>query len=434
VGLAALGGFLLTLRTAAPESLNGSLAIGWLLTLSGLALVILALRQGLRVSPQVGRVLLAGVLAVGAAGGAIALSQAARTLTADTAVVACRDDVAVASAVGGRQLRDGHNPYQSYDAVVELVRCGNDQVGTVLRQGRFADRSLMPSDEEIRAAFADAVRDPSRPEIARRLDYPAGAVLAGVAGERALLLLVVLTLAAAVCVVVRRARPSLRAVTLLGLLGQIGAWTAIGNGHPDGIATGLAVIAWSAPGSALSALLLGLACGTKQTVWFLVPALVGTAAARGGPRAALRCAALVAAGFAVLNAGFVIASPQAWLDGVLGPARYGLFPLGAGLIGLVTSGVLSSALVPVFTALMYATALGAGLLGWRLDARLRGIGAVVAVMALWVGPRSLLEYMAGAGLLAVTVCALGAARQQGADEPTSVPTGPEPLTVPAGAR
>jgi len=414
IALTALGGLLLALRTAAPDSLNGSLLIGWALTLSGLAIVLVGLRQNLVVPVAAGRLLVAAVAALGLAGGAIAATQAVAALTGPTAQIACRDDVALVSSAGGRLLREGHNPYTSYDAMKELQRCGSAQVGTVLAQGRFAGRTLMPTQSEIDQASHDARADPTRPEFERRLDYPGGSVLAGIAGVRGLLALVVLSLAVALVTVVRRVSPPLRAVTLLALLAQTAAWTALDNGHADGIAIGLLVITWAMPTTAAGGLALGLACGVKQTAWFFVPALLVTAHVRGGFRSTVRVAGAGAAGFLLLNAGFIVAGPSAWLDGILAPARDGLFPLGAGAIGLVTSGLVTSAAVPVFTVLMAAVTAGAALVAWRFDRRLPGVGAVVAVMALWVGPRSLLEYMAGAGLLSVTVCALGI-REAGAE-------------------
>jgi hypothetical protein len=166
----------------------------------------------------------------------------------------------------------------------------------------------------------------------------------------------------------------------------------------------LLLLAWSGPTSLLGGLALGLACATKQTAWFLAPALLATAYARGGRPALLRAATGAAAGFAALNLPFVAMDPSAWLHGVMAPLTDGLFPLGAGLIGLVTSGVLPIAAAPLFTALMLATVAASVVAALRWDRSHPGIGVLLGGLALFLGPRSLLEYIAGTG--ALLVCAV----------------------------
>ncbi len=119
--------------------------------------------------------------------------------------------------------------------------------------------------------------------------------------------------------------------------------------------------AWRGP------LLLGLAMAVKQTPWLVLPFLVAGVALEarrlGAPRAGLgtagRYLALALAAFAVPNLPFLLASPHAWLTGVLTPIASHTVPAGQGLVGLslflgLGGGSLTAytvALVVVFAAL-----------------------------------------------------------------------------------
>jgi hypothetical protein len=329
----------------------------------------------------------------------------ATTLADPTANLRCRDDVTAATFGAADQLRAGHDPYASYDtlAVEQGYGC-SDPAATVLRRGRFAGATGMPSQSDVRAAVRDALRDPSRPEIERRLNYPGGSVLLGLVGPGAFPLVMAGLLLAAVAATVRRATHQ-RGAAAVALGAQAALLSLVNDGHTDAAVVALLLLAWASPTTRLGGLALGLAAGTKQTAWFLAPALLATAYARGGRRAAGRATVGALAGFAALNLPFIALDPAAWVHGVMGPLVDGLFPLGAGLIGLVTSGTLPVTATPVFTALMLACVAASVLAALRYDRTHPGIGVLLGGLALFLGPRSLLEYIAGAGVLLVAVVA-----------------------------
>jgi hypothetical protein len=262
----------------------------------------------------------------------------------------------------------------------------------------------MPSDAQVQAAVRGATADPSRPEVERGLDYPGGTVLLGLVGPDAFPWLMAALLLAAITVTVRRATAS-RGAVAVALAAQAALLALVPDGHTDAAVVALLLLSWASPTTLLGGLALGLACGTKQTAWFLAPALLATAHARGGRAALLRALAGAALGFAALNLLFAAIDPGAWLHGILAPLTDGLFPLGAGLVGLVTSGVVPYAVLPLFTALMLGAVAASVVAALRWDAVRPGIGVLVAGLALFVGPRSLLEYIAGAGVLLVCVVA-----------------------------
>lgn len=404
--VAGCAGLLLTLPVIAHDSLSGRLLLGWLAVAAGLALAVRALDR--RWLPGHRTALVAVAVCAAMAVSTVALLVTTVTAAPTGAALQCRDDVAAATFGSAAELRAGHDPYTSYDALRTLKGCTPIRA-TVLRRGVFANAAAMPSDAQVQAAVARAAADPSRPEVERGLDYPGGSVLLGLAGPAAFPWLMAALLVAAVTAVARRATADRRAV-VAALAAQAALLALVPDGHTDAAVVALLLLSWASPTTLLGGLALGLACGTKQTAWFLAPALLATAHARGGRPALLRTAAASVLGFAVLNLPFAAMDPSAWLHGILAPLTDGLFPLGAGLVGLVTSGLLPYATLPLFTALMLAAVAASVAAALRWDRARPGIGVLIAAMALFLGPRSLLEYIAGAGVL--LVCAVATAPQR----------------------
>jgi hypothetical protein len=410
--LAGCAGLLLTVPVLAHDSLSGRLVLGWLAVAAGVGLALVALRRG--TSPSRPAALTATAVCA-----AMAFSSAVLLVTTTASAptgtdLRCRDDVATATFGAADQLRAGHNPYAWYDALQAAKAYGCTHSNpTVLRRGVFADAARMPSDAAVQAAVRAAQQDPSRPEIERNLNYPGGTVLLGLVGPTAFPWAMAVLLAAAIAATVRRATANRWAVAT-ALSAQAALLALVPDGHTDAAVVAMLLLAWASPTTLLGGLALGLACGTKQTAWFLAPALLATAYARDGRRGLVHASAGAAAGFALLNLPFIAMGPAAYVHGIMGPLVDGLFPLGAGLIGLVTSGVLPDAAAPLFTALMLACVAASVVAALRWDRSRPGIGVLLGGLALFLGPRSLLEYIAGAG--ALLVCAVATAPRRHAAE------------------
>ena len=152
----------------------------------------------------------------------------------------------------------------------------------------------------------------------------------------------------------------------------------------------------------LSPILVGLACATRQPAWFFVPFYLLAALKREGRRAAVRRAGIAALAGALPNLPFVLLAPGHFAAGVLTPMLGPLEPYGVGIIRFSLDGVL-----PLFSrgvyGLMSLVAMVAllGLL-WRFWRRLP-IGALVfPSVILWFAWRSLQNYFAFAGVLAMS--------------------------------
>ncbi len=417
LSLAGCAGLLLTAPVIAHDSLNGRLVVGWVLVAAGVVLAVLALDPRRVPGRRAG--LVAGAVCVGFAVSCV-LVLLLTLMSGSGSDLRCRDDVASATFGSAGELRAGHDPYATYAtlAVERGYGCAHPAF-TILRRGRFADAPGMPPQVEQQRAVAAATGDPSAPEVEQRLNYPGGTALLGLVGPAAFPWVMALLLVGSVALTVWRSRLDRRA-TAVALAAQVALLSLVPDGHTDAAVVALLLVAWASPAGLAGGLALGLACGTKQTAWFFVPALLATAWVRVGRAGLARSALGTVVGFAALNLPFAVMDPSAWAHGILGPALDGLFPLGAGPIGLVTSGVLSIAWAPLFTALQLALTAAAVPVALRFERRLPGVAVLVASLALFVGTRSLLEYIAGAGVLLVAVVATAPGQERGAVAARSV--------------
>jgi uncharacterized membrane protein len=171
---------------------------------------------------------------------------------------------------------------------------------------------------------------------------------------------------------------------------------------------------WASP------LALGVACSVKQTPWFLVPFLLATVALEAPSygasrtRAGLAWLAAVAYVPVLVDLPFLIASPRAFLDGVLTPLLAPTVPGGQGLVGFAmfthAGGLLQAYSVVGVAAATVAFA--AFLAGW--PASKRAVVPLVALVFFWPS-RSFAGYLVE--LMPVALVAASTVRPAGAVRP-----------------
>jgi hypothetical protein len=150
-----------------------------------------------------------------------------------------------------------------------------------------------------------------------------------------------------------------------------------------------------------SPILIGLACATRQPAWFFVPFYLVAVWRRDGRREMFRRGAIAVVAGAIPNLPFLIASPGAFLGGVLLPTLGPLEPYGVGLVRFAMDGH-----IPLFARGVYGTLsiIAIAVLTvflWRWWRRLP-IGALVfPTVALWFAWRSLQNYFSFAGVFAM---------------------------------
>ena len=309
----------------------------------------------------------------------------------------------------GENLLTGRNPYADANIIEGLITYHGayDRV-TPLRVGRFKNDFPYPSLDSIKALIDQAVKDPAHPpaELISEVSYPAGSFLLpapflamGIKDIRVIYaILAAAGLGYAVWVMPGRRRW----VFLGGVLISLEFWNGIAAGDTSVTCFPLLLVAWLTLGRKnwVSALFLGLAVATKQTAWFIVPFYAVLLYRREGWRPLPMVAGITIAVFTAMNLPFIIAGPRLWLDSVLSPVRDPMFPLGVGLINLVTSGLVNIRSALPFT-LLEAAAFVVGIVWyWRNCRRAPHAGLILAVLPLFFAWRSLWPYFFYVGMIA----------------------------------
>lgn len=258
-------------------------------------------------------------------------------------------------------------------------------------------------------------------DIVRQLSYPAGAVLwfvpqyATVGATRFGIRLTLWVMAFAASALVVHHLPAKLAI------GGVGAFMATRNmfaAAAGGVIWPiwvlpliLGLIAWSRERWLWAAFFVGIAAGSKQHAWLVLPFLaVWQYKLTGTPRAFLRRALpMIAVGLAVflaMNAWFIITAPQAWLAGVLTPLNTKAPMVHQGMGLAVVSFVGAINLPAWWYALATGLAAGCALLAyWLYFDQLKWAAWVLPPVILFFYTRSLMSYFTTWGLLAVLAAA-----------------------------
>lgn len=398
IAIAGVAGILLT----APLSLQQAVApypiVGWLLTVSGAVLAVVCLRTTWtpRVPVAQGAILacvvFCGVSCV------LGISQTASALTKSDQELLCADDVTPDTVVGGQEVVQGVDPYTSFNLLDAERKLGCPRYSvTALRSGVFGSFASQPSSAQIEAAAEATAHGHPTGGLLVGFNYPAGTALLGVVGGRALVLISPLSLLLAGLAIARRTEPSLRRATVLALGAQAGLLGLLGSPHVDVVVAALLMLAISKRRGPACGVALGLACALKQTAWFIAPALLVLALREGRVRD-LRYQAGALIGFGAINLPFIVAGPSAWITGVFAPQAQPVFPFG---FGPGAAGAAGSGVVAAFASLTIAAVVVGTIVCALAPHRWAPAGIIVSSLGLWLGPRSLGNYVALLGVAAV---------------------------------
>jgi len=151
----------------------------------------------------------------------------------------------------------------------------------------------------------------------------------------------------------------------------------------------------------VSAVLIGLACATRQAAWFFVPFYLLTVWKRDGRTAALRAAVIAAVIFALPNVPFFIMSPSDFVAGVLAPIIAPLEPYGVGLIRFAMDGEIPLWPRAVYGGLSVIAMAGLLVLLWRRWRAIPNAALVFPTTVLWFAWRSLQNYFSFAAVFAL---------------------------------
>ena len=392
--LAGVAGILLTAPLSLQQAVAPRPAVGWVLTGLGAALAVGCVRS--RWTPPQWATTASSLICVVFCIITVALgvSQTAAAVSLDDRQLSCTDDVAPDALIGGQELLHAINPFTHFNVLRAEQQLGcTTYKATPLRSGIFAYAASPPSDEAIQTAAEATLAGHPSGGLLDGFNYPAGTAVTGILGPRGLVIASPLAMLLAGLVAVRRTPPRAQRAFGLALGAQTGALALVGAARPDALVAALLIIACTHRRSWAGGIALGIACATKQTAWFVAPALLALAwREREGNYARFVIGAL--AGFAVLNLVFIAATPGAWLQAVLGPETSPTFPLGYGPVGAVGTGAGLTLGVGILSSLMFAAVAGGTAICLVAPRSWAPVGVIVASLGLWVGPRSLGYYIA----------------------------------------
>ena len=308
----------------------------------------------------------------------------------------------------------GQNPYTG-ERLTAVVGYFHIIAYTPIARGRFADPHAKPTGHELAAIYLQFAANPAAPppeiDPATTHSYPAGAFLVALPfvwlGAPTIALGQTLALLVLWGLITWAAPWRWRPVVALLLLTMADGARQVAGADFEIWALAFTLGAWLTRDRRwTSAILLGLACATKQTAWLAVPFYGVWVWRTLGANEVARRALIAGGAFLLINAPWIIASPGPWLSSLLLPVSLPLLPDGSGLIGLATAGALPFAPRAVYSALEAATLVGALVWYWRAHARYPFAGLALPTLALllaWRSPERYFELLPLAGILALAL-------------------------------
>jgi hypothetical protein len=302
---------------------------------------------------------------------------------------------------GAENLIDGQNPYAEANIVSAMIKFnGSYDKSTPLREGRFADVFPYPEATELEQLWHEAVQDPSivPQELESKLGYPAGCfvllapfIWMGITDIRLIYLLFVVL---ALGYVVWQAPRNLALWLLAAAAVSLELWNSIASGETGSLCFPFLLLGWVLPRKNLwlSALFMGLAVATKQIAWFFVPFYLILIFQTMGIKKSLSAITIVFSIFLSINIPFIIDDPGLWLTSLMAPITDNMFPLGIGIVSLISSGILDIRSPLIFSILEIGVAVMVIFWYFRNCRRYPHAGPVLAVLPLFFAWRSLWPY------------------------------------------
>jgi hypothetical protein len=246
-------------------------------------------------------------------------------------------------------LLAGKNPYAESDIVTAMLEYGVP-IGklTPLKQGEFADVFPYPTNEQLEQLQKEIAENPDEipVELESGLNYPAGCflipavfVLMGVSDLR---IVYIILLVPALLYVIWISPPRHRLLIGAILLSSLELWNSLASGETGFLLFPFLLLGWVLfkKKPVASAVCIGLAATVKQVAWFFLPFYLILIYRTEGMKKTLQSLSIILLIFISTNLPFIITDPELWYASLAAPMT-GKFPLGVGIITLVTSGLIN---------------------------------------------------------------------------------------------
>ncbi len=311
------------------------------------------------------------------------------------------NDGTALSQQAAENLLAGKEPYSNANIVTAFTKFNGayDRL-TPLKLGKFANDFPYPANEQIKQVWESAQQNPSQipPEIESEVCYPAGSFLLIVpfiaAGINDIRIIYAIFVVAALAYTVWRIRGTKRLLFIGVCLISLELWNTLAIGDTGILIFPLLLIAWITLGENnwVSAIFMGLAVATKQTAWFFLPFYFILLWQKSRPKIVATALGIIAAVFLATNGYFIAKVPSLWLQSITSPMIEPMFPLGIGVISLVTSGYVNIQTSIPFTIAEVVVFVGAVLWYVRYCKQYPDAGPILAILPLFFAWRSIWTY------------------------------------------
>jgi hypothetical protein len=294
----------------------------------------------------------------------------------------------------------GKNPYAESNIVTAMHEF-NVPLNklTPLRLGTFADSFPYPTNEELEKLEQRMAENPDEipVELESYVCYPAGSFLIpalflmmGISDMRIIYIVLMLPVLLYVILI---SPVRYRLLLSIIMIMSLELWNSLASGETGFLIFPFLLLGWILFNKhpVASAICIGLAATIKQVTWFFIPFYLILIYRTQGVKKALRSSLIILLIFAVTNLPFIISDPQLWFDSITSPMT-DKFPLGVGIITLVTSGLINLQSSLVFTIIEGLIFIGLVIWYYRNCSAYPHTGPLLAVIPLFFAWRSIWPY------------------------------------------
>jgi hypothetical protein len=300
-----------------------------------------------------------------------------------------------------QNLLDGKNPYEEANIIAAMIEYNGeiDKI-TPLREGRFADVFPYPTMEQLEQFWEDVSLTPEQTpvEIESKFNYPAGGFLLpapflaiGIDDFR---FIYIILLVPVIAYVIYQLPSRYRIHFIIALVASLELWISLASGETGFLFFPLLFLGWILYKKNwwASALFLAGAIVIKQLAWFMLPFYLILIFRTKGWRQMTLSLLIIAVVFFAANGYFLAKDPGLWINSVAAPVTDNMFPLGVGIISIVSGGYADIQSPLIFTILELAVAVAAVLWYFFKCHRYPETGLLLAVLPLFFAWRSLWGY------------------------------------------
>ncbi|HAS28161.1 MAG TPA: hypothetical protein DCR59_03140 [Dehalococcoidia bacterium] len=297
-------------------------------------------------------------------------------------------------------LLAGKKPYAEADIINAMHEYNvPEHKLTPLRLGMFADVFPYPTDEQMEQLQLKIMENPDEVpiELESCLCYPAGSflipalfLLMGISDLRIIHIVLMLP---AILYVIWISPAGYRLLLIIIMTISLELWNSLASGETGFLIFPFLLLGWVLfkKQPIASAIFIGLAATIKQVAWFFIPFYLILIYKTQGIKKAMQSALIILLIFTASNLPFIINDPQLWYDSITSPMT-DKFPLGVGIITLVTSGLINLQSSLVFTFIEGLVLIGSIIWYYRNCHSYPQAGPLLAVLPLFFAWRSIWPY------------------------------------------